>query len=611
MIGYDNESGERDFLLDSLAWKKRLGINGIDAIQNILGFDVADNFSEKLDQIHQKLDMEQRFNEAVINCIPGIFYVFTDECRLIKWNDKFLELTDFTKEELAYQEFYSWFRGDDMIRVAAALEIMFSTGYSEVEAELVTKGGKRIPMLFNLAPLQVADKTYFTGIGIDISDRKLKEEIAGNLMFFDTLTGLPNRIKAFHIVDEHIKHHIDPNHKDALLFIDIDNFKYVNDTFGHIYGDELLAKVAEKLKTLISDRIHVARFEGDEFFVFILNTNDEEVKEISKRILSLINEQMEVQGKSSFLSASIGIALYPDHANNFEELMQFADTAINKAKYSGKDRFEFFDYKQHEKLKNRVEITSQLRNAIDNNELLLYYQPQLDMKSCKITGLEALIRWNNPNQGMISPAVFIPIAEETGLIIDIGNFVFRESASFIKQLRELGFDEVNISINVSVIQMNEKNFVSNILDIIKEFEIPPSSITLEVTESILIKSFDVIKEKLEYLRSQGFHISLDDFGTGYSSLTYLKKLPISCLKIDKSFIDDIATNEIDKGLTVSIIQIAHQLGLSVVAEGVEQMEQYHYLFDNECDSIQGYYYSKPLPVEQVVPLIYANNRAAI
>jgi diguanylate cyclase (GGDEF)-like protein/PAS domain S-box-containing protein len=611
MIGYNDENGERDFLLDSLAWKKRLGINGIDAIRTILGFDVSDELDEKFERIHQILDMEQRFNEAVINCIPGIFYVFTDECRLIKWNNRLLEISDSTEDNLAYQELYSWFRGDDMIRVAAAVEIMLSTGYSEVEAEFVTMSGKHIPMLFNLAPLKVGDKTYFTGIGIDVSDRKLKEEIAGNLMFYDTLTGLPNRIKAFHIVDEHIKNHIDPNHKDALLFIDIDNFKFVNDTFGHVYGDALLAKIAEKLKSLICDRIHVARFEGDEFFVFILDTNDAEVKDLSAKILALINEEMEVQGKKSFVSASIGIALYPEHANNFEELMQYADTAINKAKYGGKDRFEFFDFKLHERIKNRVEITSQLRGALENNELLLYYQPQLDMKTCKITGLEALIRWNNPQQGMVSPAVFIPIAEETGLIIDIGNFVLREAAGFVRQLRELGFHDVKIAVNVSVMQMNEKDFVANLLQIIKDYKIPPSSITLEVTESILIKSFDVIREKLVSLRKEGFHISLDDFGTGYSSLTYLKTLPINCLKIDKSFIDDIATNEIDKGLTVSIIQIAHQLGLSVIAEGVEQMEQYHYLFNNECDSIQGYYYSKPLPEEQVIQLIYANNEAAI
>lgn len=254
MIGYDSENDEQDRFMDSLTWKKQLGVDGFDAIRSIIGIQDTDGAEERIQRIHEILDLGQRFSEAVVNCIPGIFYVYTDECRLVQWNLKQEEVTNYTKDELLFKEFYSWFRGDDTIRVAAAVEIMLSTGYAEVEAELVTKDGIKIPMLFNMVPLQVGDKTYFTGIGIDITERKLKEEIAGNLLFYDTLTGLPNRIKAFHIVDEHIKNHVDPNHKDALLFIDIDNFKFINDTFGHLYGDEILAKIAEKLKTLIRDR---------------------------------------------------------------------------------------------------------------------------------------------------------------------------------------------------------------------------------------------------------------------------------------------------------------------------------------------------------------------
>lgn len=611
MISNSNEKYEKASFLDSITWKKQFGVDGIDAIRAIIGTDFSKDTKGKVVRIHDILDIEQQFSKAVENCIPGIFYVYTEDCHLMKWNSKHEELTNYSREELFMKDFYSWFDGDDTVRVAAAVEIMLSTGYAEVEAEINTKDGKQVPMLLNLVPLIVDDQTYFTGIGIDITERKRYEEIKGNLLFYDTLTGLPNRIKAFHLVDDHIKNHIDPNHKDALLFIDIDNFKFINDTFGHLYGDAILAKIADKLKTLISDRIQVARFEGDEFFAFIQDTNESEVRDISARILSLINEQMDIQGKSNIVSASIGIALYPDHASNFEQLMQFADTAINKAKFGGKDRYEFFDFTLHNQIKERVEMTSQLRTALENEELVLYYQPQLDMKTCQITGLEALIRWNNPQQGMISPAVFIPIAEESDLILDIGNFVLRESARFVKDLHNIGYHKVKISVNVSVKQMNEKDFVQGILNIIEEYDISPSSIILEVTESVLIKSFDVIKEKLIRLKKEGFHISLDDFGTGYSSLTYLKSLPINCLKIDKSFIDDIATNEIDKGLTVSIIQIAHQLGLSVVAEGVEQMEQYHYLFSNQCDCIQGYYYSKPLPEESVLQLIKENHEASI
>lgn len=611
MIGYYSNNNDEYLKFDSHTWKQQVTFDSIDAIRAIIDNNLKIDAKEQSARIHEILNYEREFLESIEKCIPGIFYVYSQDYHLIRWNSKHECLTRYSKEELLGMDFYSWFDQKDKERVIAALEIMLSTGYAEVEAVLNTKEGMQIPMIFNMAKVKIGDQYCFTGFGIDISERKRNEEITGNLLFYDNLTGLPNRIKAFHMVEEHIKNHPDPNHKDALLFVDIDNFKFINDTFGHLFGDELLKKIADKLKTLDSDHIQVARFEGDEFFVFIQDTNEDEIKEVSTKILSLINDQMEIQGRLNFISASIGIAIYPDHATNFEELMQFADTAINKAKYAGKDRYEFYDICLHEQIKERVELTGQLITAIEKNEFTLHYQPQLDMKSKKIIGLEALIRWNHPKQGMISPAIFIPIAEESGLIIDIGDYVLRETASFVKRLHDFGYSRIKISVNVSVKQMNEVDFVQNILGIMKEYEISPSSIILEVTESILIESFELIKEKLVRLKQEGFHISLDDFGTGYSSLTYLKTLPINCLKIDKSFIEDIATNEIDKGLTVSIIQIAHQLGLSVVAEGVEQVEQYHYLYDNQCDYIQGYYYSKPLPEAAVVQLIRENHQAAM
>lgn len=551
-------------------------------------------------------DRDMNFTEALMECIPGLLYVYDDSYRLIKWNRKYEEMTGFTAEELFQRSYNTFFDTEDSLMIAAAIEEMFSTGYAEVEVHHICKGDKKLHILCNIVPLIMGDKTFFTGIGLDIANRKQSERIAEQLACYDMLTGLPNRTKAFNIVDDHIKNHKDPDHKDALLYIDIDNFKYINDTFGHLYGDQILKEVAEKLKTLIDKRIQVARFGGDEFIVFILDSDYGEVKSVAKTIMSLLDQNIELQGKSNYISVSIGIAIYPDHASSYEELMQYADTAMCKAKSVGKDRYEFFNTSLHEKLLERVLLESQLRLAITNQELLLHYQPQVDLDNGKIIGFEALVRWMSPEYGLISPLMFIPLAEETGLIIDIGDFVLRSSAIFAKKLQELGYKDLTISVNISVKQMNEKRFVEKILAIVNEFEINPSSIILEITESVLIESFDPIKEKLIRLRKEGFHISLDDFGTGYSSLTYLKLLPIDSLKIDKTFIDDIMTNHMSKGLTNSIIQIAHQLGLSVVAEGVEYEEQYQYLGNNQCDSVQGYYFSKPLPENQVLPLLQEN-----
>lgn len=480
--------------------------------------------------------------------------------------------------------------------------------YYMVEQRLKTStGAYKWFLARGKAVWDISDKAVrFAGSMTDITERKQNDIIVEQLAYFDTLTGLPNRVQAIEIIELVIRDDQNEHQKNALLFIDIDNFKYINDTFGHYFGDKILIRVADKLKTLISERVKVARLGGDEFIVFILDTSFEEVEEHAKNILSLFSQNIEVDGIINYLTVSIGVSIYPDHATSYNELMQYADTAMYKAKAAGKTRYEFFDASVHKELLERVMLESELRKAVKNKEFAIYYQPQIDIHTGKIKGVEALIRWISPKFGLISPAKFIPIAEETGQIIEIGTFVLKSAAQFSKRLQNMGYGHLTVSVNVSINQMKEKRFTDKFIQIIKECDVNPDRLVLEITESVLIESFEEIRHKLMLLRDQGFKIALDDFGKGYSSLTYLKLLPISILKIDKAFIDDLLVDPTGRALTTSIIDIAHQLGLNVVAEGVEVKEQFDYLLQYNCDSIQGYLFSKPLVEDELVKILEKN-----
>jgi len=439
----------------------------------------------------------------------------------------------------------------------------------------------------------------FAGSITDIDDRKQKEEEIENLAYFDQLTSLPNRTQALEITQKAIDTTARGQHC-GLMFIDIDNFKYINDTFGHPVGDKVLVQIAKSLSSILNENINIARFGGDEFLLVVMDTNLEEMEKYGKLAIKLLSRRLEIDGRNHFLSASAGIALYPDHASNLGELFQKADAALHRAKFTGKTKFFMFDtFIQNELLKH-MELESGLRNALENNELYLAYQPQISLASHKIAGLEALVRWNNPRKGNISPADFIPVAEETGQIDAIGVFVINAVVAFIKRAETVGHNDFTVSVNVSVKQLHDEDFVKKIIRILLLGDVKPARIALEITESFMIEDLDPVIERLNELKAAGFLLSLDDFGKGYSSLSYLRTLPINYIKIDKCFIDDILSRGATVPLAKTIIALSHQLGLKVVAEGVEQKEQLDYLIENECDYIQGYYYSKPGNEETVL-----------
>jgi len=413
-----------------------------------------------------------------------------------------------------------------------------------------------------------------------------------HIAFYDQLTGLSNKMTVFKTGDQLLALNERPN-TAGLLYIDIDNFKYLNDTFGHEFGDKVLIHLAQVLRGEIGENLRVAHFGGDEFLILVLNSSPKEITAYTDKLLAVLGAQMTIDGREMFLTYSTGLALYPEHALQFSELIQNADTAMHRAKLSGRTQCILYDETMYRALRQRMEIENGLRGAIENGQLSVMYQPQINLLTGRLDGLEALVRWNHPEKGMIPPAEFIPIAEGTGQIEKIGLFVFSSAVRFIKRAELSGHSRFSVSVNVSVKQMNGRNFVDQLIGICADEGVSAGRITIEVTESVLMEAADEIRLKLEKLREAGFRIALDDFGTGYSSLTYLRYLPVNYIKMDKSFIDDMFADDRSKVLTGSIIRICHDLGLQIVAEGVEDSGQMDFLKTMCCDLIQGYYFSKP------------------
>lgn len=429
---------------------------------------------------------------------------------------------------------------------------------------------------------------------------RLSEEKLNYLAYHDVLTGLPNRLSLF----EKSKKVLTPeNGKVALLFIDIDNFKYVNDTMGHAFGDQLIIEVGERLSTLLNPNDTIYRLSGDEFIIMKENIKDtEEINNFAALILNSFNEEFDIFNSSHHISLSFGIVQYPEHGSNIEQLLKYADIAMYHAKEAGRKNFVMYDQIMNKVFIERVNMENLLLKALDNNEFEIYYQPQVDVKSNKITGFEALLRWNSPELGKVPPLKFINIAEDTHFIIPLGTWVLKETCLFLRKLYDLGYDKMYASINISILQLMQTDFYEIVEDILTETKLEPEDIVLEITESLLMESLDSIRKLLNKLCSNNIMVALDDFGTGYSSLYYLKQLPISTLKIDKSFIDDI-TDTNSESITGQIVSFGKWLGMDVIAEGVEFQVQLDYLKNFGCDKYQGYLFSKPVPEEEFMKLL--------
>lgn len=477
----------------------------------------------------------------------------------------------------------------------------------DLELEIITAIGTHKWVRTVGSPLIEEGKvTKVQGVMQDITRQKedqikilTEKERYDHLAHHDELTGLPNHLS----LNEFMEKHFFENSKLAFMFLDLDGFKEINDSYGHGFGDKLLIHMTHLLQNIFPPDSFIVRNGGDEFVIVVLCQGDECFIELTmERLSSMFNQPFSIEGRDVYITASIGIAMYPADAQTTEELLQCADTAMYNAKNSGKNTFSFYNSGLRERALYRMSITTNLKKALSNNELELYYQPQVDSVSDKIIGVESLLRWFSP-QGMISPADFIPIAEESGLILEIGEFVLTESFKTAKRWFDSNQLKGRIAVNVSAHQFTHSNFLAILEQIIEETQCRPEWIELEITERSILTNPEKVILILEELRVKGFHVSIDDFGTGYSSLSYLKNLPIDKLKIDISFVRNITYEPKNQTIVKAIIALAKGLDMKVLAEGVENSEELEFLRMNNVDSIQGYYYYKPASLETIEALL--------
>lgn len=436
----------------------------------------------------------------------------------------------------------------------------------------------------------------------DITEKKLYEKKIKKLAYYDSLTGLPNRLHLINRLGEILESDKGNDFFGAVFYLDIDNFKVINDSYGHNYGDSLLLEMSNRLTKEIA--AFLARIGGDEFVVLIEKAPSiEEIEKIALKILKVFADPIKVEENLFFITCSIGIALFPQDGKTVDELLKNADMAMYEAKGAGKNKYAYYNSLMEEELVKKLAMENQLRNAVKNNELFLLYQPQIDPLTGTIVGFEALLRWQSPIYGIVSPNIFIPLAEETGLILEIGKWVLNSAFSFAAMLNKVDSNPPCISINVSPVQFMENVFVERVAEEGKKHLVNPGNIALEITESIFVDVFDTVNDKLQKLKKMGYQLHLDDFGKGYSSLNYLKNLPFDTVKIDKSFVKGIVDKGKERKILSSIISLAKNIGLTVVAEGVETSEQVIYLVTSSCHVIQGFYFSKPVSQQEALEMV--------
>lgn len=448
----------------------------------------------------------------------------------------------------------------------------------------------------------------FAVLARDITDEKAHQELVERLAYHDVLTGLPNRARLNDVLKSEMDEKVQGQKMaGALLYIDMDDLKMVNDSYGHSYGDAMLITAAMHVVSVVEAGSLVARVGGDEFIVLMPGAVDyEAVEHIARELVETLCREYEVREVCFHSSASIGIAMYPQDGTSAEEILKNADTALYEAKRSGKRCWRFFQKSMQETAYGNMVLTNGLRNAVANRELHVHYQPQISLTGYNVVAYEALLRWQSPQHGNVSPAQFIPLAEKSALIETIGEWVLQESCQFARRLADLGKENIRIAVNVSPRQLAAADFMSIVQNALQTAGISPGQLEIEITESVFIESMEDSVQKLNKLRELGVHLSLDDFGTGYSSLTYLRRLPVETVKIDKSFIDLISADTTHAALIASIIDMAHVLGLSVVAEGVETEMQLEKLVLCHCDIMQGYLASKALPEPEAMSFLNNN-----
>ncbi|WP_200762876.1 EAL domain-containing protein [Nitrosophilus alvini] len=560
-------------------------------------------------EIREKERELKLYKKVIDNSIEGV--IITDSHNnIIYVNSVFTELTGYTEEEVIGKKpniLSSGRHGKDFYK--KMWKSLYEKGFWQGEIWNRRKNGEVYPEWLNISTVKDENGKilYFAATFADITHHKLSKERYLQLAHYDILTGLPNRLLLLDRLQASISHAKRNSKPFAVMFIDMDRFKHINDTLGHSVGDILIKQMGERLKSCFRETDTVSRVGGDEFIVLIENLNNKNnVLNLAKKVIKAVNKPFRIKGYELFVTVSIGIAIYPKDGTTTDELLNHADMAMYKAKELGKNRFMFFEREMNRFAAQRLSIEHDLRRAVLNGDLFLEYQPKIELETGKIVGAEALVRWEHPTKGLIPPSDFIPIAEESGMIADIGSLVLQHGIEQMNRWKSECKQDMILAINVSGVQLlNPKEFIESLGFYIEKYPSLKNKIELELTESILMKNIDEMIEMMYRCKNLGYHLAIDDFGTGYSSLNYLKRFPIDTLKIDQSFIKTLEIDEKNRAIVKTVISIAKTLGFKVIAEGVEKKDHAQFLKKEKCDIAQGYFFSRPLSPEKFIELLKA------
>ena len=549
------------------------------------------------------LEISEKRTRAILeNALVGIVYV--KQHKIIDVNEKFLELFGYSREEIPGLQIDSFYATEnDLKTVNSASTVLLNSGNTyQGEWQMKQKNGN----LFWCAVSAKSVSSGKTDDGIiwlfeDITRRKNQEDELLTLANYDSLTKLPNRSLFTDRLQQAINRTSRHNKLMGLLFIDLDRFKTINDSLGHSAGDELLCIVSERICESVRSSDTVSRLGGDEFTVILPELLDiSDAGKVGEKIINSLAYPCKLQSQDIGITPSIGVSIYPGDADNWENLLKNAESAMYHAKSIGRNNYQYYTQAMNAQARQRLERESKLRRAIDSDQFRLYYQPQVDVQNMKITGYEALIRWQETEKLLVSPDQFVPLLEDTGLIIPVGEWILYQVCRDVGELKRRNQHFKSVSVNLSARQFIDDSIAKRITAIVSECGVSPEYIVIEITESLMMTETKRSLGILTELNRNGFHLSLDDFGTGYSSLAYLRQFPIDVIKIDQSFVRGLLNNPSDAAICEAIITIARQLELKVVAEGVETAEQFNYMRQKGCHSIQGFYFGKPVPLEQLI-----------
>jgi len=572
----------------------------------------ADHFATIFEDItaRKKTEETTRIMATVFSNSNEAILITDAHNRIIAVNAAFERLTGYEADEVIGQDPKVLSTGNTPPETYRAMwQSLKERGGWQGELLDRRKNGETFPKWLSISVVRDATGQVANYIGsfIDISERKASEERVRHLAHHDALTGLPNRFSLQERLAQALGFAARNRKMLALMMIDLDNFKTINDTLGHQTGDRLLIEVAQRLLQAVRASDIVARLGGDEFVVVLPDIDvPADAAHVAEKILETVERPCAVDGQELRTSPSIGICLYPTDAASSDDLMKNADVAMYHAKAQGRANYQFFTAELQQATLARIAIENDLRASLDAGHFELHYQPQLDLRTGRISGVEALLRWRHPERGLVAPADFIPVAEETGLIMPLGDWVLREACRQLAVWQAAGIEGIRMSVNLSASQFLDPQLALRIAEILGENAVAAAMLDLEVTESMSMRSPADTVALMDALTQQGMSLSIDDFGTGYSSMAYLKMFPIRTLKIDRSFVSDIETDPNDAQICDVTVLLAHKLGLETVAEGVETPEQLKFLLSIGCERIQGFLISRPLPAAEVAPFIRAH-----